>query len=135
LDRYRTGGAPVDKAHLAFENRAKRIRMALNRNIDDRPSVKVLRSIMRLYSKDMDKVVKTKADRWSNPSIRLLAGQKDPLETMLRRARETVLTAMDKGWSGPPFDPIALSGILGISVLPRADIRDARTVLYAPEQK
>jgi len=36
--------------------------------------------------------------------------------------------AMDKGWSGPPFDPIALSGILGIPVFPRADIRDARTV-------
>jgi hypothetical protein len=83
---------------------------------------------MRLRSKDMDKVVKTKAGRWSNPSVRLLAGQEDPLEIMLRRARETVLGAMDKGWSGPPFDPIALSGILGIPVVPRADIRDARTV-------
>lgn len=76
----------------------------------------------------MDQAVKTKTGRWSNPSVRMLAGQQDPLETMLRRARETVLQAMDKGWSGPPFDPVALSGILGIPVFPRADIRDARTV-------
>jgi Zn-dependent peptidase ImmA (M78 family)/O-acetyl-ADP-ribose deacetylase (regulator of RNase III) len=66
--------------------------------------------------------------RWSNPSVRLLAGQSDPVEAVLKRARETVLMAIDKGWSGPPFDPIALSGILGIPVFPRADIRDARTV-------
>jgi Zn-dependent peptidase ImmA (M78 family)/O-acetyl-ADP-ribose deacetylase (regulator of RNase III) len=76
----------------------------------------------------MGEAVRTKTGRWSNPSVRLLAGQEDPLDAMLRRARETVLRAMDKGWSGPPFDPIALSGILGIPVFPRADIRDARTV-------
>lgn len=81
-----------------------------------------------ISNKDMDDVVKMKTGRWSNASVRLLAGQEDPLETVLKRARETVLRAMDQGWSGPPFDPIALSGILGIPVFPRADIRDARTV-------
>jgi O-acetyl-ADP-ribose deacetylase (regulator of RNase III) len=78
----------------------------------------------------MDEVVKMKIGRWSNPSVRLFAGQDDPLEIVQKRARETVLRAMDQGWSGPPFDPIALSGILGIPVYPRADIRDARTVPY-----
>jgi hypothetical protein len=60
--------------------------------------------------------------------VQLLAGENDPLDVMLRRVRETVLHAMDHGWSGPPFDPIALSGLLKIPVVPRADIRDARTV-------
>ena len=76
----------------------------------------------------MDEAVRIGTDRWSNTSVRLLAGRDDPLETVLKRARETVLRAMDQGWAGPPFDPIALSGILGIPVFPRADIRDARTV-------
>jgi O-acetyl-ADP-ribose deacetylase (regulator of RNase III) len=35
---------------------------------------------------------------------------------------------MDRGWSGPPFDPIVLAEILKIPLLPRDDIADARTV-------
>lgn len=76
----------------------------------------------------MHEVVKTRIPRWSNASVRLLAGQHDPLKTILRKARETVLMAIDKGWDGPPFDPLALSEILEIPTIPRADIRDARTV-------
>lgn len=60
--------------------------------------------------------------------MQLFAGDDDPLDAVLRRAREVVLKAMDQGWSGPPFDPIALSGFMNIAVFPRADIRDARTV-------
>jgi hypothetical protein len=59
----------------------------------------------------MDEAVRIETDRWSNTSVRLLAGRDDPLETVLKRARETVLRAMDQGWSGPPFDPIALSRV------------------------
>jgi Zn-dependent peptidase ImmA (M78 family) len=76
----------------------------------------------------MRDAVRTKIGSWTNASARLLAGQIDPLEAMLKRAREIVLRAMDQGWTGPPFDPIALSGLMGIPVFPRADIRDARTV-------
>lgn len=47
---------------------------------------------------------------------------------MLRRAREVVMGAMDSGWTGPPFDPIALADHLGVAVAPRVDIRDARSV-------
>ena len=72
--------------------------------------------------------MKGKVNAWTNASVRLLAGQDDPVEVVLKRAREIVLQAMDQGWSGPPFDPIALSGLLRIPVVPRADIRDARTV-------
>ena len=56
--------------------------------------------------------MKGKVNAWTNASVRLLAGQDDPVEVVLKRAREIVLQAMDQGWSGPPFDPIALSGLL-----------------------
>ena len=45
-----------------------------------------------------------------------------------RRARDLALSAMDAGWSGPPFDPIALAEHLGIPVDARDGIADARTV-------
>jgi Zn-dependent peptidase ImmA (M78 family) len=35
---------------------------------------------------------------------------------------------MDAGWTGPPFDPLELARHLQIEVLPRNDVRDARTV-------
>ena len=67
-------------------------------------------------------------ERWTNPSVKKLAGKDDPIRAITQRAREVVLTAMDKGWSGPPFDPLALSDLLNLRTAPRADIRDARTV-------
>lgn len=39
-----------------------------------------------------------------------------------------VIRAIDSGWSGPPFDPIALADLLSIDVVPTNEIRDARTV-------
>jgi O-acetyl-ADP-ribose deacetylase (regulator of RNase III) len=35
---------------------------------------------------------------------------------------------MDRGWTGPPFDPLVLADHLGIAVSPRHDVRDARTL-------
>jgi Zn-dependent peptidase ImmA (M78 family)/O-acetyl-ADP-ribose deacetylase (regulator of RNase III) len=70
--------------------------------------------------------------RWTNKSVLLLAGTADPIVAMEERARDTVLRAVDRGWSGPPFDPIKLADILGIAVRPRADIVDARTVPVGP---
>jgi O-acetyl-ADP-ribose deacetylase (regulator of RNase III) len=66
--------------------------------------------------------------RWTNPSVRALAGDHDPVAVVTARAREVVLQAMDKGWSGPPFDPIALAELLGLEVAANSEIRDARTV-------
>lgn len=66
--------------------------------------------------------------RWTNKSVLSLAGTADPIVAMEQRARDTVLRAVDRGWTGPPFDPIKLADILGIVVRPRADIVDARTV-------
>ena len=41
-------------------------------------------------------------------------------------ARKAVLDAVDRGWRGPPFDPIELASIRGITVRPNAAIADAR---------
>lgn len=65
---------------------------------------------------------------WTNRSVRLMAGDADPIATLVNRARQLIRRAMDAGWSGPPFDPIALAEILRIPVVPRHDVRDARTV-------
>lgn len=35
---------------------------------------------------------------------------------------------MDAGWSGPPFDPVALAEVLKIPTMPTDAVRDARTV-------
>jgi hypothetical protein len=55
---------------------------------------------------------------WTNPSVIAFAGDQDPIEAIERRAREVVLQAFDKGWSGPPFDPGKLAEILNISIRP-----------------
>ena len=67
-------------------------------------------------------------EKWTNRSVKRLAGDGDPIQVIASRAREVVLEAMDKGWSGPPFDPLSLSDILKLKTSPRADIRDARSV-------
>lgn len=53
----------------------------------------------------------------------------DPVAKMETRARALALAAMDKGWSGPPFDPTRLAELLGYEVETRADVPEAR-VLY-----
>ena len=66
---------------------------------------------------------------WTNASVRELlkiVGESDPIRAITRRAREVALDAMDKGWTGPPFDPLRLADHLGIAISPRHDVRDAR---------
>jgi O-acetyl-ADP-ribose deacetylase (regulator of RNase III) len=65
---------------------------------------------------------------WTNGSVLGLAGDKDPVQAMVSRARLVAIGAMDRGWSGPPFDPIKLAGLLGVQVIARDDVRDARIV-------
>jgi Zn-dependent peptidase ImmA (M78 family) len=72
--------------------------------------------------------LRTAAHHWSNESVKRLAGERDPVEAIIHAAREVVLEAIDKGWSGPPYDPFKLAEMRGIAITPRADIPDARTV-------
>ena len=66
--------------------------------------------------------------QWTNPSVKKLAGQDDPLETIVNKTRQLVLEAMDNGWGGPPYDPIQLAKLRAISVIPNEDIPDARII-------
>ena len=65
---------------------------------------------------------------WTNESVRLFAGDRDPIEVITERARALVFDAVERGWSGPPFDPFELADIQGVSVVPREDLYDARLV-------
>ncbi|MCC6350264.1 MAG: ImmA/IrrE family metallo-endopeptidase [Candidatus Eisenbacteria bacterium] len=66
--------------------------------------------------------------RWTNRSVKALAQDRDPVQLIIALARQTAIEALDKGWIGPPFDPISLAEILGHEVAANTDIRDARTV-------
>ena len=66
--------------------------------------------------------------KWSNASVLAFAAGSEPVEKMEAKARELALKAMDDGWSGPPFDPLALADWLKFTVMPRGDIPDARLV-------
>src|SRR5205809_3784720 len=63
---------------------------------------------------------------WTNPSVKALAGDADPINKISEKTQNLVLRAMDEGWEGPPFDPFWLAQYLGLSVIPRDDIMDAR---------
>ncbi|UST61946.1 ImmA/IrrE family metallo-endopeptidase [Pseudomonas moraviensis] len=63
---------------------------------------------------------------WTNPSVLRFAAGGDPVIAMENRARQLVLEAMDSGWGGPPFDPLALAALLKIHTEARGDIPDAR---------
>ena len=67
---------------------------------------------------------------WTHPSVLSLAAATgiDPINAVTARARETVFRAIQSGWSGPPYDPFALAEFLKVSVEPRQDVVDARTL-------
>lgn len=69
--------------------------------------------------------------RWTNKSVLALAGDADPIAVILARARDASLTALDKGWTGPPFDPVPLARLRGIEIEANSEVRDARTVPIA----
>jgi Zn-dependent peptidase ImmA (M78 family) len=65
---------------------------------------------------------------WTNPSVRQFSRGNDPVTAIAEHARRVALDAIDDGWNGPPFDPIELAERLGLQVVPRDDLPDARTV-------
>lgn len=80
---------------------------------------------MQVKSKQLSKY------KWTNPSVLSfikLTGNSDPIEAIEKYARNIAYTALDKGWSGPPFDPILLAETLKIPVSGNAGIADAKTV-------
>ena len=69
-----------------------------------------------------------RAQRWTNASARLLAEGGDPVEAVKKKARNIVCEVMDSGWTGPPFNPLGIADHLKLRVIPKDDVRDARTV-------
>ncbi|MGI8630931.1 MAG: ImmA/IrrE family metallo-endopeptidase [Solirubrobacterales bacterium] len=68
---------------------------------------------------------------WTNPSVLSMLSsteQDDPLAAIERQARGVTLDAMEKGWKGPPYDPFELADSLGIELVARQDLDDARLV-------
>src|SRR5436189_4717825 len=66
---------------------------------------------------------------WHHKSVVNLikeSGNPNPEEEIRNRARELVLKAFTKEWTGPPFDIIALAQMLGIEVSPNDGTPDAR---------
>lgn len=69
---------------------------------------------------------------WTHPSVLRLLEQhriEDPFVWIEHRARETALSAMEDGWPGPPYDSFKLADALGIEVVARQDLDDARLVM------
>lgn len=68
---------------------------------------------------------------WSNDSVRRfmeIAKTKTPIEEIRRKAKDFALSALEKGWSGPPFDPFQLANLMGVDLFPNERIPDARLV-------
>jgi hypothetical protein len=76
-----------------------------------------------------------RSENWTNRSVKLFAGKKDPIEAITRRAREVVLAARDEGWSGPPFDPFALSDFLKLMPTTNADQINADLLAFIMQRK
>ncbi len=70
------------------------------------------------------------AIRWTNSSVLKLRGAEDPVESILERVRRQVFAAMERGWSGPPYDPFELAALSGVDVIPIEEVEDARLVHY-----
>ena len=66
------------------------------------------------------------SDVWTNASIRRFANDEDPVEAIVHHARRVAFDAAAEGWTGPPFDPLALARILGHRVVARDSLTDAR---------
>ncbi len=70
----------------------------------------------------------TPKERWRHPSVRNLAGDRDPVAVVVELARQVVLEAIDSKVTALPVDPFKLAESRGVQVIPRPDVRDARTI-------
>lgn len=76
----------------------------------------------------MSRSISAAAMVWTDPSLRALAEEGNPVDVIAGKARAHVLDALDRSWQGPPFDPLALAGILGMDVAANSEVCDTRTV-------
>ncbi|WP_419912417.1 ImmA/IrrE family metallo-endopeptidase [Hoeflea sp.] len=65
---------------------------------------------------------------WTNKSVLSFAGNIDPIKAIERATRDLVNLARQKGWSGPPFNPVFIAKLLNIQIEANTNIADARTI-------
>src|SRR5258708_4949035 len=65
---------------------------------------------------------------WTNESVIKFAKGKDPINAVSEHAELLVLKALEHGWKGPPYDPFELAQLLRISVVPKDNVGEARTI-------
>ena len=65
---------------------------------------------------------------WTNASVRAFAKNADPLTAMEEAARSLVLKAREKGWEGPPFNPLHIAEMLEVQIEANSSVADARLV-------
>jgi Zn-dependent peptidase ImmA (M78 family)/O-acetyl-ADP-ribose deacetylase (regulator of RNase III) len=71
--------------------------------------------------------------KWTHPSV-LTLDDPDPVSAITLRARNMVLDAIQRGWSGPPYNPFTLAEMRGVKLLPTESVLDARTYSDAKQQ-
>lgn len=78
---------------------------------------------------DRSSTTLTQPSFWTNESALAIGGDdRDPVAAITERARSEAMSAMEEGWAGPPFDPFELAARLGVPLVPRVELADARTV-------
>jgi O-acetyl-ADP-ribose deacetylase (regulator of RNase III) len=65
---------------------------------------------------------------WKHPSVRALAEDGDPVDLIVEKARALILEVFDARALTLPIDPLKLAEHRSIPVVPRTDVRDARTI-------
>jgi len=65
---------------------------------------------------------------WTNPSVKSFAADIDPIEAIKIASRKLVLKAREKGWEGPPFNPLRLAEMLEVHVEANSSVADARLI-------
>lgn len=63
---------------------------------------------------------------WTNSSVLAFAKNSDPRVAIEKAARELVLKAREKGWEGPPFNPLHIAEMLGVQMEANSSVADAR---------
>lgn len=65
---------------------------------------------------------------WTNTSVKAFAKNADPLHAIQKAARALVLRAREKGWEGPPFNPLHIAEMLEVQIEANSSVADARLV-------
>ena len=65
---------------------------------------------------------------WTNRSVLALTGDEDPVRAITTAARNLVIKAYEKGWEGPPFNPLEIVKMMNVQIGWNSEIEDARLI-------